>query len=163
MALTLFENTYVTNVDSLLVGEPVWAVASSTEKEQALQQATRLLDNSAWIGEAVSSSQSLAWPRKQFSYFDVAKNLIVEVSEGSVPKVLERAVALQALHLVKYPQVAEAYSATFDSIKIGPIELENKDVSNKPDSVPVTPLSVLRLLSPLLSSAWPTTAWWRSN
>jgi hypothetical protein len=163
MALTLFENTYLVNADNYLVGEPVWLVATTTEKEQALQQATRILEDSSWIGEAVSETQTLAWPRKELSYLDTSKNLVVSVAQGSVPKLLEKATAQLALHLVKYPAAQEVYNPSFDSIKIGPIELENTDVSNKTDKVPLIPLSVQRLLTPLISTGWPELAWWRSN
>ena len=40
-----------------------WSAASPTNQSIALVEATRELSARRWIGEAVSSSQALAWPR----------------------------------------------------------------------------------------------------
>jgi len=57
MALLLFGNSYLESADEYLADNPYWEAASLDAQEQALVDATRILDQNEWIGTAVSSSQ----------------------------------------------------------------------------------------------------------
>jgi hypothetical protein len=159
MALILFENSYLESADDYLADNPFWEAADTDAQEQALVDATRILDQNEWIGTAVTSSQSLAWPRAKLSFFD-------PVQQGEIPIRLEKAVAYLALHLVKHPTVIKGYETTYDSISIGPISLSNTDAgrSSSPQ-VPLVPAEINKLIAPLIFSQGYTAAggWWRSN
>jgi len=166
MALILFENSYLESADEYLADNPYWEAASSDVQEQALVDATRILDQKEWIGTAVSSSQSLAWPRTKTSFYDPTLSLTVSIDEGTVPKRLAKATAYLALHLVKYPSVVKGYDVTYDSITIGPISLSNTDAaSSSSPKVPTIPSEVLKLIEPLIFSQGYSgpQGWWRAN
>lgn len=165
MALTLLTNSYLATADDYLADNPYWEAASSEDQEQALVDATKLLDQNQWFGTAVTSSQPLAWPRTKLSFFDPVLNLYVPCEQGEIPIRLEKATAYLALHLVKYPDLQKGFEATYDSIEIGPIKLENKDVSSSPGKIPLVPAEVTKLIAPLLSNqgAIVASGWWRSN
>jgi hypothetical protein len=166
MALTLFENSYLESADDYLADNPFWESASSEAQEQALVDATRILDQNEWIGTAASSSQSLGWPRKKLSFYDPVLSLHVSCEEGEIPIRLAKATVYLALHLVKYPEISKQYDVTYDSITIGPISLANTDVSNSSSpKLPLVPIEVNNLISPLVFSRGYTTptGWWRSN
>ena len=167
MALTLFLDTYllVDEADAMLAGSTTWEGASVAEKEFALRTATVMLDtDSVWLSTAVSPTQPLAFPRREFHYWDPRLSLLVTVPEGTVPLLLQRAVAEQALHLQTYPSAGRGYEATWDSITVGPISLSNSNASSDPGKVPPRPSAVRKLLQPLLAqSSRPGLAWWRAN
>jgi hypothetical protein len=166
MALILFENSYLESADDYLADNPFWEAADSDAQEQALVDATRILDQNEWIGTAVTSSQSLAWPRAKLSFFDPVLSLHVPCEQGEIPIRLQKAVAYLALHLLKYPTAIKGYDVTYDSISIGPISLSNTDAgrSSSPQ-VPLIPAEVNKLIAPLIFSqgyAAPG-SWWRAN
>lgn len=166
MALLLFENSYLESADEYLADNPYWEAADSDAQEQALVDATRILDQNEWIGTAVTSSQSLAWPRAKLSFFDPVLSVYVSVEQGTIPKRLAKATAYLALHLVKYPTVTKGYDASYDSITIGPISLTNSDAgkSSSPQ-VPLMPSEINKLIQPLIFSQGATApgSWWRVN
>jgi hypothetical protein len=166
MALTLFENSYLESADTYLADNPFWEAASSDQQEQALVDATRILDQNEWIGTAVTSSQSLAWPRAKLSFYDPVLSLYVSCNQGTLPIRLQKAVAYLALHLVKYPTATSNYDVTYDSISIGPISLSNSDAgrSSSPQ-VPLVPTEVTQLIAPLTfnQGAFAQGSWWRAN
>jgi len=166
MALLLFGNSYLESADEYLADNPYWEAASLDAQEQALVDATRILDQNEWIGTAVSSSQPLAWPRAKLSFFDPVLSLHVPVEQGEIPIRLEKATAYLALHLVKYPTVTKGYDVTYDSISIGPISLSNSDAgrSSSPQA-PLVPTEVSMLIQPLIFSQGYTApgGWWRAN
>jgi len=166
MALTLFENSYLESADNYLADNPSWEAASSDQQEQALVDATRILDQNEWIGTAVTSSQSLSWPRAKLSFYDPMLSLHVTCEQGELPLRLQKAVSYLALHLVKYPSAIGGYEATYDSISIGPISLTNSDAgrSSSPQ-VPLVPTEVRQLIAPLVFSQGTIAqgSWWRSN
>jgi hypothetical protein len=166
MALILFENSYLESADDYLADNPFWEAADSDAQEQALVDATRILDQNEWIGTAVSPSQSLSWPRAKLSFFDPVLSLHVPCEQGEIPIRLQKAVSYLALHLIKYPAVTKGYDVTYDSISIGPISLSNTDAgrSSSPQ-VPQVPAEVMKLIAPLIFSqgyAAPG-SWWRAN
>ena len=77
-----------------------WFGSTDEIKEQALVTATQLVDDHAWIGSAVSSSQALAWPRKNAIYIDDRLGLQVTIAQNEIPSRVKTAVYEQALHLV---------------------------------------------------------------
>lgn len=166
MALTLLVNSYLDSADGYLADNPYWEAADTDTQEQALVDATRILDQNEWIGTAVTSSQSLAWPRTKLSFFDPVLALYVPVEQGEIPVRLQKAVAYLALHLVKYPAVTKGYDVTYDSISIGPISLTNSDAggSSSPQT-PLIPSEVQKLIAPLVFSQGYTAqgSWWRAN
>jgi hypothetical protein len=166
MALILFENSYLESADDYLADNPFWEAADSDAQEQALVDATRILDQNEWIGTAVSPSQSLSWPRAKLSFFDPVLSLHVPCEQGEIPIRLQKAVAYLALHLIKYPAVTKGYDVTYDSISIGPISLSNTDAgrSSSPQ-VPQVPAEVMKLIAPLTFSQGYTApgSWWRAN
>jgi hypothetical protein len=166
MALILFENSYLESADDQLADNPFWEAASDEAKEQALVDATRLLDQNEWIGTALLPSQSLAWPRTKLSFFDPVLSLYVPVEEGEIPVRLGKATAYLALHLVKYPSVNKSYEVVYDSISVGPISLSNTDAgkSSSPQ-IPLVPVEIKNLIAPLVFSQGYISpgSWWRSN
>lgn len=167
MAITLFENTFceVATADQLLAGSATWSSASTAEKEFALREATKHLDQKAWAGSAVSATQTLSWPRKTFSYYDVSKGLAVEVVEGTVPRQLQLASSTLALHFLTYPEASNGYSTTWDSITVGPISLSNSNAASDPGPIPRVPLMVDELIRPFLNGMFASQGivWWRAN
>lgn len=166
MALILFENSYLASADDYLTDNPYWDSVTVEQQEQALVDATRILDQNEWIGTAATSSQSLAWPRAKLSFFDPVLSLYVSVNQGEIPVRLAKATAFLALHLVKYPSVTKGYDVTYDSISIGPISLTNSDAGRSSSAqVPMIPSEVTKLIAPLTFSqgyAAPG-SWWRAN
>jgi hypothetical protein len=166
MALTLFKNSYLESADDYLADNPDWESASSEQQEQALVDATQILDQNEWIGTASSPSQSLAWPRKKLTFFDPVLGLHVECEEGELPIRLEKAVSALALHLIRFPSAIKKYDVTYDSISVGPISLTNSDAgSSSSPNVPLVPIEVTKLVAPLVFSQGYTTpgSWWRAN
>jgi len=167
MALTLFEDTFLVDASSYLTGKPLWDAATTAEQEEALKDATVMLNERDWLGSASSTSQSLAWGREKLTFFDPVLALEVTAEKDTVPIRLEKAVSAQALHLLTYPTISARYSETFDRIKLGPLEIENTD-SGSTRPIPPVPLSVENLIAPLTLSGSGTNAisagaWWRAN
>ena len=165
MALTLFTNSYLADASAYLADNPAWESATAEEQEQALIDATRLLDQTQWLGSSVTTTQALAWPRTTFSYFDPTYNQVIEVEQGEVPLRLAKATAYLALHLIRYPQVVQGYEASFDEITVGPISVKNTDASSSPGRIPTIPVEVTRLIEPLVwrGAAISGSTWWRAN
>jgi hypothetical protein len=166
MALTLFQNSYLASADDYLADNPYWEEATDDQKEQALVDATRILDQNEWIGAAVSPSQSLGWPRAKLSFFDPVLSLSVPCEQGEVPIRLQKATAYLALHLLKYPSVNKGYEQNYNSVTIGPISLTNTDSNNGSlVRVPTVPGEITKLISPLIFGQGSIAQgnWWRSN
>jgi hypothetical protein len=166
MALELFKNSYLSSAEDYLADNPDWESATSEQQEQALVDATSILDQNEWIGTAVSSSQPLAWPRQRLTFFDPVLNLYVEAAQGDLPIRLEKATAALALHLIRFPSAIKKYDVTYDSITVGPISLTNSDAgTSSSPNVPLIPMEVKKLIAPLVFSqgyAAPG-SWWRAN
>lgn len=168
MALTLNENSYVTVEEADLylesrIDNANWFDAGDEVKEQALVTATTLIDNNSWIGYAVSSSQDLAWPRKNAIYFDQRLGQQISFSEAEIPANVKKAVYEQALHLVNNEDLLTESTQTFESISIGSISVSdsNSDVTR----IPIRPSIVSKLLRGLVKqgSFGQGASWWRVN
>lgn len=164
MALVYLENSYLENADTYLADVPDWVAADTSVQEQALVDATALLDQQPWGGVATSVTQPLAWPRAADSFYDPVLNLQVPFDSDEIPIRLQKATAMLALHLVRYPSaISGKYDATYDSISVGPIQLSGGGPS-RPPKVPSIPAEVRAMIRPLLSERGATaTSWWRAN
>lgn len=158
MALSVGVNSYVTveQADDVLLNRldvAAWINASPEEKEKSLITATAYLEGKKWIGQTVSSSQSLAWPRTNASYFDPRVGTIVNL-DNTVPKRVINATIELAYHMLNNDGLLDS-GMSAKSITIGPISIGDIRASSK-DSLLATDL-----ITPLLSSN--TNNWWRAN
>lgn len=166
MALVLNTNSYVTVAEAdtyfeTRIDANEFTSASDDLKEEALVTATQLIDNRAWIGIAVSSSQALAWPRKQATYYDPRMGQDITIADTVLPSQVKIAVYEQALHLLQNEDLLAQKTQTFESISVGSISLSdsNGDVSR----TSITPSIVLKPLRPLISRGMNSNSWWRAN
>jgi hypothetical protein len=168
MALVLNTNSYVavaaadtyfeTRIDSAN-----WTTAAEALKEDALVTATQLIDNRSWIGSAVSSSQALAWPRKNTSHYNPRLNLEVNFTESEIPNEVKIAVYEQALHLLNNEDLLAQTTQTFESISIGSISLS--DTNGDVTRTSITPSIVIKPLRHLIRRGVEGmgSSWWRAN
>jgi hypothetical protein len=168
MALVLNTNSYVIIADAdtyfeTRIDNANWFDATDDIKEQALVTATQIVDDNAWIGSAVSSSQALAWPRKNAKYYDSRMGFFVTPSESEIPAMVKTAVYEQALHLVNNEDLLTGQTQTFENISVGSISISdsNGDVTR----VPMKNALVLKAIKPLLvkGSTAMGASWWRAN
>jgi hypothetical protein len=169
MALVLNTNSYVEIADAdtyfeTRIDSANWFDAEDEIKEQALVTATLMVDDNSWIGSAVSSSQALAWPRKNAFYYDTRMGTNITVADSEIPNKVKVAVYEQALHLINNEDVLMGQSQTFESISIGSISLSdsNGDVTR----IPKRPAAVLKGIKSLVvrgSGGGMGGSWWRAN
>jgi hypothetical protein len=169
MTLTVNTNSYVTVVtaDTYLetrIDSDNWTAASTALKESALVTATALVDDHAWIGSAVSSSQALAWPRNNATYNDTRMGATITIGNTVIPDQVIEAVYEQALHLVDNEDLLQGKTQTFESISVGSVSVS--DSNNDTNRIPIKPSLVLKKIRPLLNKAYSTSigaSWWRAN
>jgi hypothetical protein len=168
MALVLNTNSYVTIADAdtyfeTRIDSSEWENADDETKEQALVTATQLIDERHWIGAAVSSSQALAWPRKNAIYYDPRMGQQITVANNEVPSQVKIAVYEQALHLVQNEDLIAQKTQTFESISVGSISLS--DNNNDVTKTSITPSIIIRPLRPLIrrDGIGMGGSWWRAN
>jgi hypothetical protein len=168
MALVLNTNSYVSIADAdtyfeTRIDSANWVDAEDEIKEQALVTATALIDDNAWIGSAVSSSQALAWPRKNAIYNDDRLGLQVTIAEDELPSRVKTAVYEQALHLVNNEDVLMGQTQTFESISVGSISIS--DSNGDTTKTPMKPSTALKPIRPLIrkGSSGMGGSWWRAN
>ena len=168
MALVLNTNSYVTIADAdtyfeTRIDSAEWEAADDETKEQALVTATQLIDERHWIGAAVSSSQALAWPRKDAIYYDPRMGQQITIANSEVPSQIKIAVYEQALHLVQNEDLIAQKVQTFESISVGSIRLtdSNGDVTK----TSITPSIIIKPLRPLIrrDGIGMGGSWWRAN
>ena len=168
MALVLNTNSYVTiaQADSYFetrIDSSEWESSDDETKEQALVTATQLIDERHWIGAAVSSSQALAWPRKDAIYYDPRMGQQITIANDEVPSQVKIAVYEQALHLVQNEDLIAQKVQTFESISVGSIRLtdSNGDVTK----TSITPSIIIKPLRPLIrrDGIGMGGSWWRAN
>jgi len=165
MALVLGTNTYVTMVEAeayfdTRIDAGAWINAQDDDQESALVTATLLLDENQFIGVAVSSTQSLAWPRKGASTFDPRLGQSITYGESEIPKRMKSAVLEMAYHLLSNENLLDNKSQNFEEISIGTITL--KDSNNDTTRTPMVPSLVKKYLKPLLINQG-SSQWWRAN
>ena len=168
MALVLNTNSYVTIADAdtyfeTRIDAAEWDSSNDETKEQALVTATQLIDERHWIGAAVSSSQALAWPRKNAIYYDPRMGQQITVANDEVPSQVKIAVYEQALHLVQNEDLLAQKTQTFESISVGSISLS--DSNNDVTKTSITPSIIIRPLRPLIrrDGIGMGGSWWRAN
>ena len=168
MALTLNTNSYVETDDAdeyfeTRIDSANWFDANDEIKEQALVTATTLIDDRAWIGYAVSSSQALAWPRKNAIYVDNRLGQQVTIADNVVPSQVKVAVYEQALHLLNNEDLLAGKTQTFESISVGSISVS--DSNNDVTKTSITPAIITRPLKDLLVRGRQGVGgtWWRAN
>ena len=168
MALVLNTNSYVEIADAdtyfeTRIDSAVWSDSTDDIKEQALVTASQIVDDNAWIGSAVSSSQSLAWPRKNATYNDSRMGITISFGSTEIPAMVKTAVYEQALHLVNNEDLLTGGTQTFESISVGSISLSdsNGDVTR----TPMKNVLVLKAIKPLVvrGSSGMGGSWWRAN
>jgi hypothetical protein len=168
MALVLNTNSYVEIADAddyleTRIDSANWFAADDEIKEQALVTATQLLDDNSWIGSAVSSSQALAWPRKNAIYNDSRLGMTITIAENEVPSRVKVAVYEQALHLIDNEDLLQGTTQTFESISVGSISISdsNGDVTR----TPIKSTQATKSIKPLLvkGSIGQGAGWWRAN
>jgi len=168
MALVLNTNSYVEIADAdtyfeTRIDSANWFDTTDEIKEQALVTATQLVDDHAWIGSAVSSSQALAWPRKNVIYQDNRLGMQITIDEATIPSAVKTAVYEQALHLVNNEDLLAGTTQTFESISVGSISLSdsNSDVTR----TSIKPSVFMNHIKPLIrrGTSGIGAAWWRAN
>jgi len=168
MALVLNTNSYVEIADAdtyfeTRIDSANWFDATDEVREQSLVTATWLVDDREWIGSAVSSSQALAWPRDNAIYNDHRLGMQVTVAKTEVPNAVKIAVYEQALHLINNEDVLTGSTQTFESIKVGSIQIQ--DANGDVTRTPKIPHEVLKQIKPLVrrGSSAIGGGWWRAN
>ena len=97
-----------------------WTALTSDQKSMYLVNATRSIDNSCdWVGTKYSRDQKLDWPR-----YDVwVDSYMLDVT--IVPQSVKDATCEMAIwSMVNNGLVAVGQNAAFDSIKVGPINID---------------------------------------
>jgi len=168
MALVLNTNSYVTIADAdayfeTRIDSASWTSAPDSTREEALVTATQIIDNNPWIGSAVSSSQALAWPRRNANYLDNRLGMQIAFSETEIPSLVKVAVYEQALHLLNNEDLVAQTTQTYESISIGSISVS--DSNNDVTRISVTPSFVIKPIRPLLRRGVDGlgASWWRAN
>jgi hypothetical protein len=129
MAIKLNVNSYVTldEANAYFIdrsNSDKWHVLNNNDKEEYLTTATGYLDDVVtYVGVAVSTSQSLAWPREG-SYFDDRYNNSVSFEDPDRPHRLQKATFEMAMHLIENPCVLDT-TAKAESIGVSSIKLTN--------------------------------------
>jgi len=168
MALVLNTNSYVAISDADVyletrIDSANWFSATEEVKGQALVTASLIIDDNSWIGSAVSSSQPLAWPRKNAMYNDNRLGLSVTLTDSEIPNRVKVAVYEQALHLVDNEDLLMGATQTFESISVGSISISdsNGDVSK----IPMKSAHATKSIRPLLirGAVGQGASWWRAN
>jgi len=168
MALVLNTNSYVeiADADDYLesrIDSANWFNAKDDIREQALVTASLLVDDNAWIGNAVSSSQALAWPRKNAIYNDDRLGVQITFLVTEIPSRVKVAVYEQALHLVNNEDLMAGTTQTFESISVGSISIS--DSNNDVTRIPIKSVQASKSIRPLLRKGGlgQGYAWFRSN
>lgn len=153
-------NSYlsVASADSIadgMVGTLTWSTATSDNKIRALITATNGLETLGWVGSRATTTQALAWPRKDAKCGDksyTASQIPREVELGTFdlanallgdPTILRSSASSKAL-------VTGVPNRDLKRLKLDVMELEwRTDVGNSTTEA-VTPLTVLPHLATVL-------------
>ncbi len=159
MALVKGTNSYATVAEAELyfvdrINVATWTAADETVKAQALTTATSMLDNLDWSGVAVNSTQSLAFPRNS-EYFDPRLGISV-ISNDITPNRIVLATIELAYHLINNSDLLDSTGGVH-SLNIGGVSLDTIRTA------PKLPMTVKKLIRPLLLNTTAVNTWWRSN
>ena len=165
MALSVGVNSYVSHAEAVTyfadrIDTDDWDLAVLADQEKALMTATRILDDRVWIGQAVSSTQSLAWPRSGAVYVDPRMGRLIQLTEDVYPDRLKWATFELALHILHNENMLDSNEQLFEEIKVGSISINPLPQGHK--KIPEIPLRVSKLINPLLMDN-NSRAVWRYN
>ena len=158
MALAKGTNSYVdvSEAEAYFEGRidaAAWVEASVSQKEQSLVTATAMLDDLIWVGNVVSSSQPLAFPRIG-SFFDPRLGVHVYL-DNNVPLRVVRATFELAYHLLNNDGLLDDVGSV-DSISVGGVSLTKIRQASK------FPFTVSSLITPVRANGG-SQLWWRAN
>lgn len=145
-------NSYITRAAATTyfderLNSGAWTSASNENKDRALIQATRRLDQEDWQGVKVASGQALDWPRYWATDEDGE-----EYDSAAIPQPIKDAtceLALRFLNDGTTDTLADTGLEEFAAAKIGPMEVER----NRAFKAGQLPENVLRLLRHVIRSA----------
>jgi hypothetical protein len=150
------EEYFETRIDSA-----AWHNADDEDRESALVTATLIIDENQFIGVAVSSEQSLAWPRSGATYFDPKYGAYLTPSEEEIPQRIKLGTLELAYQLLSNENLLDQKTQTFEKISIGSITIE--DTNNDVTRTSITPALTRKFIRPLLTVGSSSRAWWRAN
>jgi hypothetical protein len=150
------EDYFETRIDS-----KAWHDADDEDRESALITATMIIDENQFIGVAVSSEQSLAWPRKGAFYFDPKYGTQIAPTEEEIPQRVKLGTMELAYQLLANENLLDQKTQTFEKISIGSISIE--DTNSDVVRTPVTPPLTRKFIKPLLAAGGNSRTWWRAN
>lgn len=117
---------------------------SDDDIERGLMMATTEIDREGWLGDAVTSTQALQWPR-----YDVYYRSGAFVASDVIPQAIKDATCEMAYALLLEPSVTEDDGLSrFSSISVGNGEI---DLSPRQMSTGGLPGKVTRILKDFLS------------
>jgi hypothetical protein len=135
---TAYWDAHVQDVNAL-----AFSIATGTDQDRALIQATRLLDQCfIWTGIASGSSQALGWPRKQMQTpqgFDI--------DPAVIPNQLKNAESQLAGSLLATPsRVGDNDALKFNlmGLKAGDVSLNFDTIGRNSNSLPLRDADVIR-------------------
>lgn len=165
MAITVGTNSFLSVADATAIladrfDSQDWVSAGPVKQAKALVSATREIDETSWIGQAVSASQSLGWPRKRASFVDPKLRLTVTIAEDEIPDRVKIATAELALYYIQNPTAIDTASSTAEEITVGPISISDANTQKKVSRMAP---GVSKLLNPLILRSATSNAWWRAN
>jgi hypothetical protein len=157
MALIKGVNSYVTVVDaesyfSDRLDVAAWTDADALQKPQALVTATAILDENNWGGQAVSSEQSLAFPRN-ITYFDPKLGMNVTISD--TPSRILIATYELAYHFLNNDGLLDD-TGSVDALTVASVDLKSIKSASR------LPYFVRKLIAPLLATGGARMVW-RAN
>lgn len=158
MALEKGINAYVTVEEADVyfadrLDVAAWLDAPLPQKSQSLVTATSVLDELHWVGQAVSSTQLLAFPRVG-GFYDPKAGRQLQLGNVVPPRITKATLEL-AYHLLNNDGILDD-TGTVENLNVGSINLSK---IRNPNLMPKT---VKQLINPLLLSGG-STNWWRAN
>ena len=115
--LRQWENSYVT-LSELGLDQKEWRDLSVEEKDEEVIRATTILDDLPWLGEPLSETQRLSWPRKEFKYMEPRFGKVLTVPERSAPMRLKLVIEAIILHNLKNPDSSDIGSVSIGDVSI---------------------------------------------
>lgn len=145
-------NSYITRANATTyfderLNSGAWTSASDADKDRALIQATRRLDQEDWQGVRVTTGQALDWPRYWATDEDGE-----EYAADAIPQPIQDAtceLALRFLNDGTTDTLADTGLEEFAEAKIGPMEVKR----NRSYKAGQLPENVMRLLANVVRSS----------
>jgi len=155
MALVKGTNAYasVADADAYFldrIDSATWVSTSSTIRAQALVSAAAYLDSLEWVGQAISITQAMAFPRVA-EYYEPKIGYLAVLDEDTPDRIFKANIEL-AYHYILNSDLFES-GAAVKSIEVGPIKLDNIYAA------PMVPPIVSSLIRPLLVNGGARLVW----